>query len=117
MDVPVRYCLGTAAIGGRGTFLLAGAGVCSVAGRWAMPFTEMLPFTVPWLTMHKPAIHRGVLYSSMEMEFGMESGLPWLEFRVIKGFIFPFLAETIGGILVKSKLVDFVLTFFWPKKK
>lgn len=45
-DVPVRFCVDTAAIGGWGAFLFAGAGIRFAAGKRAAPFAGMLLLTV-----------------------------------------------------------------------
>lgn len=45
-DVPVRFCVNTAAIGGWGTFLLTGAGVSLAAGKGTAPFAGMLLLTI-----------------------------------------------------------------------
>ena len=45
-DIPVRFCVDTAAIGGCGAFLFTGAGTHFATGKGAAPFAGMLLFTV-----------------------------------------------------------------------
>ena len=100
-DVPVRFCVDTASIGRRGTFLLAGAGVGFPAGkRGQRHLRECFCLQSPQLTIRRPAMHRGVPSLSMVIESGMDTGLPRFSLRSMKGWIPPLLAEPIGRIVV-----------------
>ena len=74
-DIPFRFGVDAPAIGRRGAFLCAGTRSRPAAGKGQRHLRECFCLQYPQLTIRKPAMHKGVPSSSMEMESGMETGM------------------------------------------
>lgn len=100
VDVPVWFCVDTAAIRRGGAFFLTGTGVHFAAGQWATLLTGMFLFTVPPVD-HAQASHAqgsAILINGDGSRDGIRSALFGVE--VDKRPDFPFLAKAIGSIIV-----------------
>ena len=103
-DVPVRFRVDTAAIGRRGTFFSAVAGISFAAGKRAAPFTGMFLFTVSPVDQAQPGHAQGsAVYINRD---GVEDGSrpSAVSVKVNKRTDIPFLAESIGGIVVIGRI-------------
>ena len=99
-DVPVRFCVDTAAIRRGRAFFLTGTGMHFAAGQWAAPFTGMLLFTVSPVD-HTQAGHakgRAVRVNGDGVRDGIRAAPVSVE--VNERADVPFLAEAISGIVV-----------------
>ena len=99
-DVPVWFCVDTAAIRRGRAFFLTGTGTHFAAGQRAAPFTGMLLSTVPPVD-HAQASHAqgsAVLINGNGAGDGVRP--PPVGVEVNKRMDFPFLTEAVGSIVV-----------------
>lgn len=99
-DVPVWFCVDTAAIRRGRAFFLTGTGTHFAAGHWTAPFTGMLLFTVPPVD-HAQSSH--AQWSAVPINGdGARDGIraATVGIKVNKRPDVPFLAEAISGIVV-----------------
>lgn len=101
-DVPFRFRVNAPAIGGRGTFPFAGAGIRFAAGKRTAPFAGVFLFTVAPVD-HAEACH--AQWDAVRINgYGVRDGTRSAPVRVQvdKRADIPFLAKPISGIVVMS---------------
>ena len=99
-DVPVGFCVDTAAVRRGRTFFLTGAGTHFATGEGTAPFTGMLLFTVPPVDHTEPGHAQGcaVFIDGDRARNGIRAAAVGI--KVNKRSDVPFLAESISGIVV-----------------
>lgn len=103
-DVPVRFCVDTAAVRRGRTFFPAGAGGCFAADKRAAPFAGMLLLTVPPVD-HTETGHTqwgAVFINGDRIRDGIRA--PPVGIKVNKRPDIPFLAEGVSGIVVMGRV-------------
>lgn len=99
-DVPVGFCVDTAAVRRGRTFFLTGAGTHFATGEGTAPFAGMLLFTVPPVDHTEPGHAQGcaVFIDGDGVRDGIRAAAVGI--KVNKRPDLPFLAEPISGIVV-----------------
>ena len=99
-DVPVGFCVDTAAVRRGRTFFLTGAGTHFATGEGTAPFTGMLLFTVPPVDHTEPGHAQGcaVFIDGDRARNGIRAAAVGI--KVNKRSDVPFLAESISGKVV-----------------
>ena len=99
-DVPVGFCVDTAAVRRGRTFFLTGAGTHFATGEGTAPFAGMLLFTVPPVDHTEPGHAQGcaVFIDGDGVRDGIRAAAVGI--KVNKRPDLPFLAESISGIIV-----------------
>lgn len=111
-DIPVEFCVNIAAIGRKGTLLPKWTEARFAAGKGASPFTGMLLFTVTPVD-HTEASHAqrsAVFVNGNGVQDG--SGPSPSGVEVNKKPDFPFLEESISGIVVMAKGSHLLITYY-----